>query len=69
MSFLYGTLQQLCRDKCGGEAELCTQGLDNLQDQVMGQTQNPIFFPHGTKGQLWFNGTTLTIRDALLGHL
>lgn len=35
----------------------------------MGKTQKPIFFPHGTKGQLWFNGTTATIQDALLGHL
>lgn len=35
----------------------------------MGQTQKPIFFPHGTKGQLWFNGTTATIQDASLGHL
>lgn len=62
-------MQQLCRDKCGEEAELLTKGLDNLEDQLMGQTQKPIFFPHGTKGQLWFNGTTTTIQNALLGHL
>lgn len=67
--FKWNILQQLCRDKCGGEAKLLTKGSDNFEDQLMGQTQKPIFFPHGTKGQLWFNGTTATIQDALLGHL
>lgn len=29
----------------------------------MGQTQKPIFFSRGTKGQVWFNRTTVTIQD------
>jgi len=69
ISFSSGTYCNNSADKCGGEAELLTKGLANFEDQLMGQTQKPIFFPHGTKGQLWFNGTTATIQDALLGHL
>lgn len=52
-----------------GEAELLTKGLGNLAVQVMGQAQEPLSFPQGTKGQPCFDGATAAIQGALPGHL